>query len=270
MPILDPLGTPLRERIIRQLIHDEGVVPVFVGGQRLHQAYQDHLGVWTVGFGTNLRDKNAEKELAEVTDKTILALMAGVQFLSDDEANALMQRRIDVAVTDAMKLVPNFDKLDDPRKFVLVCMSFQFGRANLLKFKKFLEAMRNGDYSSASKEMLDSEWGRGKTGVRARAMAISMKNGSFPKTSEPKSIPLPSETAPPIHEATPSHANPTPPERRERNDPTDTTHVDNMESAHERNVNRSEGGGGRRGSDGDGATIHGTSTFDLRPHRGRD
>jgi len=69
--------------------------------------------------------------------------------------------------------------LDDARRDVLVNMIFNMGLPTLLKFKRFLAAVRRGDWGAARLEMLDSRWAR-QVGNRALELAEMMKTGEYP------------------------------------------------------------------------------------------
>ena len=119
---------------------------------RRETAYQDSLGVWTIGYGHNLETRP----------------------LSDAVIEMLLGEDLEGAITDARSLVPDFDDLDDRRQEVLVEMAFNLGRAGLASFKRMLSAVKRRDYQSAADEMLNSVWRR-QVGVRAEALAERMR-----------------------------------------------------------------------------------------------
>ena len=53
---------------------------------------------------------------------------------------------------------PEFSLLCEPRKAVLVSMSFQMGINGLMGFKKMLAAVKGGDWATAYAEGLNSRW----------------------------------------------------------------------------------------------------------------
>lgn len=135
----------LRRRLIDSIREHEGYSDV---------AYQDHLGTWTIGFGTNLQTLEVEEELAE-------AWMAG-----------------DLAeVADALEDIRGFSELDTDRQDVLIEMGYQLGIAGLLRFRRCWNALRSEDYDRAADEMLDSRWAREQTPDRAQALAARMRAG---------------------------------------------------------------------------------------------
>jgi len=70
-----------------------------------------------------------------------------------------------------------FKTLNLDRQIVLVDMAFM-GYKHFCSFKKMIDALSRGDYFIASKEMLDSEWGRKFSG-RATQLAKAMLTGSY-------------------------------------------------------------------------------------------
>jgi lysozyme len=118
----------LRER----LIQDEGM--------RL-EAYQDTLGLWTIGIGHLL---GAEKRMSKITFA---------------ECMALFETDLKDAWEIAYKLCPKMlmTEREDQRNNVIVNMAFNLG-TKLGGFKKFIAACEGSDWPTAAKEMMDSKW----------------------------------------------------------------------------------------------------------------
>lgn len=70
------------------------------------------------------------------------------------------------------------NELNGPRQAVLVDMCFNMGIGALLKFKKMLEAVKIGDYSVASIEILSSLYAK-QVGRRASELAAMMMTGKW-------------------------------------------------------------------------------------------
>lgn len=125
-----------------ELMRDEGI--------RL-DAYQDTVGLWTIGVGHLL---GKEKRMIEIT-----------QF----EAEALLDADIWVAWALAKLYAPtvvgNNALYGHSRERALVNMAFNLG-TRLGGFKKFLAAVNAHDWVTAAREMMDSKWA---TQVGARA-----------------------------------------------------------------------------------------------------
>jgi lysozyme len=141
----------MRAELTRQLKGDEGVKP---------QAYQDHLGFWTIGVG---RLVDTRKPGSGLRPEEITFLLNND---IDDRINALGRR------------LPWFLQLDAARQGVLLNMSFQLGVDGLLGFKNTLRLMERGDYAQAADNMLLSKWAQ-QTPERARRMAEQMRSGQW-------------------------------------------------------------------------------------------
>lgn len=123
-------------------------------GRRL-EAYQDHLGVWTIGYGTNLQVLKIDEELAE---------------------RWLVERVTDLK--RSLSGVDGFDRCNDVRQDVLTEMAYQLGLRGCLRFKKMWAAIRGEDWQRAAEEMLESRWAR-QTPRRAMTLSNRMSRGQW-------------------------------------------------------------------------------------------
>ena len=144
----------MRQELTRQLRGDEGVKA---------QAYQDHLGYWTIGVG-----------------RLIDARKPG-SGLRAHEIDYLLRSDIEDRVEQLTRQLPWFQNLDDARRGVLLNMSFQLGVAGLLGFKNTLTTIEAGRYESAAEQMLQSRWAK-QTPERAKRMAEQMRTGAWQYT----------------------------------------------------------------------------------------
>lgn len=106
--------------------------------------YRDSVGKLTIGVGRNLDDNG----------------------ISYDEAMFLLRNDIERAEKDLRKIFVNFNDYEENVKMVLIDMMFNLGFRKFMTFKKFIEAIKQGDLEKAAKEMLDSKWA---TQVKKRA-----------------------------------------------------------------------------------------------------
>lgn len=125
-------------------------------GCRLN-AYQDTVGVWTIGYGHTGGVKKGDK----ITQK---------------EAEDLLLQDTLEAARDASSLPVNFDGLNAVRQAVLINMSFNLGKTRLLAFKRTLLAIAIRDYDNAALYMLQSKWSK-QVGNRSIRLAKMMKTG---------------------------------------------------------------------------------------------
>jgi len=105
--------------------------------------YTDSLGYKTIGYGHLVIEDG---------------FIPGVQY-SKKELEEVFEKDFTIAVQGANKLLGDFD-IDDDAFSVVVEMCFQLGFPRVLKFIKFLDALKNKDYERAADEMLDSAWYR--------------------------------------------------------------------------------------------------------------
>lgn len=138
------MTTPFLEQDIER---DEG---------RRSNAYQDSIGVWTVGVGH-----------AHVAPGTVWS-----------EAMIDRQRDVDIARAKYYlnSYLPWWKNLSDERQDVLVNMCFNMGIHTLLKFKNALAAMQAGKFCLAAASMLASDWAK-QVHARAIRLAEQMKTG---------------------------------------------------------------------------------------------
>ena len=138
----------------KEVARDEGVRYV---------AYQDSVGLWTIGYGHLLGQR---RRMDEITFS---------------EAEALLDWDLKSAEANVRRLVPNFirwatnNNLDAPqprnqsRARALVNMAFNLGITRLAGFKKFIDAVNAEDWATAAVEMMDSKWAT-QVGDRAKRL----------------------------------------------------------------------------------------------------
>ena len=124
-------------------------------GLRL-KPYKCTAGKLTIGYGRNIEDCGITEDEATV-------------MLNSDIAKCERQ------VSQNIKMRPD---INDARYDVLVNMTFNMGLTGLLRFKKMLKAVKQGHYSLASVEMLDSKWAK-QVPSRANELANQMRTGEY-------------------------------------------------------------------------------------------
>lgn len=132
--------------LIDELRRDEGVIP---------HAYQDSLGYWTIGVG-HLIDKRKGGKMPDVI------------------IDMLLRYDIDEKIAELNEKLPWWGFLDEPSQRVIVNMAFNLGVEGLLKFGKFMDALKDGDRNRAASEMLDSKWAE-QVGARATRLATIIR-----------------------------------------------------------------------------------------------
>ena len=120
--------------------------------------YKDTVGKLTIGVGFNLDDVG----------------------LLPEEIDFILRNRINLVRTSLASLIPWFDTLDEVRQAVLVDMGFNLGVVGLLKFKRTLGSIEDGDYTTAAEQMLESKWAD-QVGRRADRLSDMMRYGRWPE-----------------------------------------------------------------------------------------
>ncbi len=118
--------------------------------------YLDSRNVPTIGIGHNLRAK-------PISDAAVF------QIFKDD---------IEDVEQAVIRELPWIDTLNLPRQAVVYDMVFNLGMAGFLLFTKMIVALKEGRWTDAAREMLDSLWAV-QVGRRATALAWQMHSGEW-------------------------------------------------------------------------------------------
>jgi len=123
-------------------------------GLRL-KPYQDDNGFLTIGYGHNLTANGISYAVAE-------------QLLDEDVHHA----------SDRYFSLPKEiqERLNHPRRRVIVELIFWLGFKGLLRFEMMLAAIVKGDFEKAADELMDSEIGRTYT-TRTKELADAFRAG---------------------------------------------------------------------------------------------
>lgn len=121
-------------------------------GLRL-KPYKCSAGKITIGYGRNLTDKG----------------------ISNSEAEILFKQDYADATKMAKFFISDFESLTNIRQNVLIDLFFNMG-LKVLQFKKMLKAIKEKDFETASKELLDSKYAQ-QVGKRAITNAELLRIG---------------------------------------------------------------------------------------------
>lgn len=121
-----------------QLIRDEGI--------RL-EAYQDSVGLWTIGIGHLL---GPSKRIKTITEAECDALFAWDVMLAEGVADWAL---------------PSWRTLDPARRRAIINMAFNLG-GRLTQFVRFRQAVAAENWPAAGGAMMSSKWAR-QVGARA-------------------------------------------------------------------------------------------------------
>lgn len=141
------------------------------------QVYKDSLGIDTIGVGRNLEHRGlTEEELQHLGYTTLQDVYD--KGLTLYGSRYLLRNDVTIAELELCKAHPCVKSLSAERQMVCINMAFNLGIPRLNKFKKMWTAIHDGDYETASIEMLDSKWA---DQVKGRAVRLSniMKTGKL-------------------------------------------------------------------------------------------
>jgi len=140
-------------KLREQLKIDEGVK---------YEVYDDHLGYKTFGIGHLVKASDEEYGAAVGTP------------VSEERVNSIFDEDVKIFISESEKLFPNLESMPREAQQVIVNMCFNMGAPRLAKFKKFIAAMNDEDWATASIEMLDSRWAD-QVGDRANRLSNRIK-----------------------------------------------------------------------------------------------
>lgn len=115
--------------------------------------YKDTVNKTTIGYGRNIEDNGISKEEADV--------------MFDNDFSRCQRE-----LSSCWWYTNQPNNVQD----ALMNMCFNLGIERLLGFKKMIHALILNDYTTASKEALDSKWAR-QVGKRAKDVALMMRQG---------------------------------------------------------------------------------------------
>ena len=141
-------------KLREQLKIDEGV---------RYEIYDDHLGYKTFGIG----------HLVKTTDEEY-GLPCGTP-VSEERVNSVFDKDVETYINETEKVFGNLEDMPGEVQQVLVNMCFNMGAPRLSKFLKFIKAIHDEDWATASVEMLDSRWAN-QVGDRANRLSDRIKS----------------------------------------------------------------------------------------------
>ena len=141
-------------KLREQLKIDEGV---------RYEIYDDHLGYKTFGIG----------HLVKATDEEY-GWPVGTP-VSEKRVNSVFDEDVETYIDESKKVFGNLEDMPQEVQQVLVNMCFNMGAPRLSKFLKFIKAIHDEDWATASVEMLDSRWAN-QVGDRANRLSDRIKS----------------------------------------------------------------------------------------------
>ena len=102
------------------------------------KVYKDTLGIDTIGYGFAIKDLVLEEDICDI----------------------ILDRKLKDLISKVDKKFPFVKGLPEKGREVVYEMCYQLGVNGFSKFKRTISYLQLGDYSSASREMLESKWHR--------------------------------------------------------------------------------------------------------------
>ena len=140
-------------KLREQLKIDEGVK---------YEVYDDHLGYKTFGIGHLVKSTDEEYGVPVGTP------------VSEERVNSVFDKDVITYIDESKKVFGNLEDMPEEVQQVIVNMCFNMGAPRLSQFKKFIRAIHDEEWATASLEMLDSKWAN-QVGERANRLSDRIK-----------------------------------------------------------------------------------------------
>lgn len=137
--------------------------------------YRDSRGIPTIGIGFNMMQPGAQTMIARC-GASYLAVYAGGAALTDEQVNCLYQQCVISVMEWMTKLLPELQAYSLNRQVAVLDMGFNLGPARFSGFRNMIQAVRDGRWTDAATEALQSEWAT-EVGERASEDAQMLAEG---------------------------------------------------------------------------------------------
>ena len=106
----------------------------------------DHLGLPTYGIGHLVTEKDPEYGMEVGT------------LVDEIRVNEVFEQDIQVTINDCKKVYDDWNTMNEEVKLICCNMMFNLGYPRYCKFKKMIQAIKDGDWLEAGNQMKDSRW----------------------------------------------------------------------------------------------------------------
>lgn len=127
--------------------------------------YKDTAGLRTIGYGLNL-DAKGSRAICCLCGLDYDGLLSGTVDLTQEQADAIFAHHLESVETQAGMTFKNFPTMPANVQAVIADLIFNMGWAGFLGFHKAILALKNGDWTAAADELVDSLWFK-QVGTRA-------------------------------------------------------------------------------------------------------
>jgi len=111
-----------------------------------YEIYLDHLGLPTAGIGHLLTGKDDEYNKPVGT------------IVSEERVTEWFDQDIQMTMSDCKKVYDDWDALPEEVRLIMANMMFNLGYPRFCKFKKMIQAVKDGNWIEAGNQMQDSRW----------------------------------------------------------------------------------------------------------------
>ena len=181
---------------IDRATEDEWIRRIAQGEGYSATAMKDPVAGYDVGYGHSLTYNGGWDTVNKILHKP-----SSNRSVSPQEAADLCRHDLQTIYKELDRNFPWWKDLDKESQYVMVDMCYNMGAAKLKKFEKTLGALQQGDYATASRQMLNSRYAR-QTGQRARKNAELIRTGKW-YDNDPKYLAA-SEILPTRHSGDPT------------------------------------------------------------------
>jgi len=145
------------EPLIGKTGEEDSLIQEETSGKKYPKMYLDSKKVPTIGIGFNLIKKGA-KERIENLGYDYNKVLSGEQAITTTDINSLFVEDVAIAIDEAKSIFNKgdyeFNSLPNNVASVVTKMLFQLGIKRFKGFTSFIQAVKDGDYDKASKEIL--------------------------------------------------------------------------------------------------------------------
>ena len=127
-----------------------------------HHIYLEHIGLATGGIGHLIKESDPEhgKPVGTIVSKERVA-----EWFEQD---------VQTTLSDCKKVYDNWDTMNEEVRLICANMMFNLGYPRYCKFKKKIQAVKDGDHIEAANQMRQSRWHKQVTN-RAERLISRMK-----------------------------------------------------------------------------------------------
>ena len=145
------------EPLIGKKDEENSLIQEETSGKKYPKMYLDTKKVPTIGIGFNLTKKGA-KERIENLGYDYNKVLSGKQAITTTDINSLFVEDVAISIDEAKSIFNKgdyeFNSLPNNVASVITKMLFQLGIKRFKGFTSFIQAVKDGDYDKASKEIL--------------------------------------------------------------------------------------------------------------------